>query len=90
MGKAAKKRKYAVLTICAAKMKGSSAGQLPNQVRSRKVLTSDQNMNCFTGHQVQPTILFLFSVMGRVANTRIAINKATTPPSLLGTERRIA
>ena len=50
----------------------------------------DQNMVCLMRHHVQPVSLFPLSSIGRVARTRIAMNRAITPPSLLGTDRRIA
>jgi len=90
MGKTMKKVKYIVLAICAARMNGASAGQLPSQVRRRNVPVRDQNISCFTGHQVHPIWSFLLSSIGRVASTRIAANRAITPPSLFGTDRRIA
>jgi len=70
-------------------MNGGSTGRAPNQVSRIMFTTKAQNMNLF--------ILFdwLLEVCGRfirgsVNRAAIDMTRATTPPSLLGIDRRIA
>jgi hypothetical protein len=62
---------------------------MPNQVRSIKLTVKHQNRTRNTGEKITPPQnLGLNS--GKINITAIDKSKATTPPNLLGIERRIA
>lgn len=82
--------KYITEASFAAQLKGSTAGQLPNQLKSPTTTTSVQNTTCLNTHHWQPTRFFARDIIGKKAITKMAENRATTPPSLLGTARRMA
>lgn len=48
-----------------------------------------QNRNCAAGRNVRARCLDMWRV-GTTSNTRIEASRASTPPSLLGIERRMA
>ena len=74
----------------ATKLNGSSAGQLPSQVRRKKLETKDQNTKRETGEKLNP--LNRRRELETVKTNKKSTEKrrAKTPPSLLGIERRIA
>lgn len=71
-------------------MNGASAGQEPNQVRRKKILTIVQNISRDNPPLLNPEIkkFFVFSLYTN--STKTERPKANTPPSLLGIARRIA
>jgi hypothetical protein len=71
-------------------LKGSSAGQLPSQVNKRNTETKLQNKKRATGEKLNPLnrSLDLETVKRNINKTDK--RRATTPPNLLGIERRIA
>jgi len=81
--------KYVQVKICLILMKGSSTGQAPKKVRSHKMLTSAQNKILAIGliHTLE-NLFFIDRV--NLAKIPIDKNKAITPPSLFGIDRRIA
>jgi len=71
-------------------LKGSSAGQLPNQVRRKKLPIKDQNTKRATGEKLNPLKRsFLLEILKKKRETTDR-TRASTPPSLLGIERRMA
>lgn len=70
-------------------MKGCSTGWLPIHVRINRLATSSQNRSCERGRNVIERCLDLCrsGIRNRIS-TEAA--RASTPPSLLGIERRIA
>lgn len=70
-------------------MNGCSTGWPPIQVSVRRSATSNQNKHWLSGRNI---MLRCFEVCSRgmIARTRIEKTKASTPPSLLGMDRRIA
>lgn len=77
------------MKIWPAQSYGISTGRLPIQVRRKVVMTISQNRVCERRLNWYPLVSWLL-MMGRRKRTRMAMNIATTPPSLLGIERRIA
>ncbi len=71
-------------------MYGDSAGQLPNQVRRRKFDTKDQNTNRARGENIIPLNKSLEEETVKRKRNNTDRSKPTTPPNLLGIERRIA
>lgn len=71
-------------------MYGDSAGQLPSQVRSAKLATRDQNRRREIGEKLTPLKTSLDVEIENKKRKATASTKPTTPPSLLGMERRIA
>lgn len=70
-------------------MYGCSTGIPPIQVRIIISAISDQNKNCVMGRNIVPRCLDVCRI-GTTISTRMDPNKAKTPPSLLGIERRMA
>lgn len=70
-------------------MKGCSTGIPPIQVRIRTSATSVQNSIWERGRKVNPRCTDVWRI-GTTINTRIENRRASTPPSLLGMDRRIA
>lgn len=70
-------------------MNGCSTGMPPIQVRISMSATRVQNKNWVSGRKVSPRCLEVWR-MGTTIRTRIENKRASTPPSLLGMERRIA
>jgi len=71
-------------------LKGSSAGQLPNQVRRKKLPIKDQNTKRATGEKLNPLKRsFLLEILKKKRETTDRTS-ASTPPNLLGIERRMA
>jgi hypothetical protein len=68
---------------------GSSTGHDPIHVRINHELDMHQNRIWVVGLNLDPT-LFLKKVNGGSIKIIRAIAKATAPPSLFGTDRRIA
>jgi len=69
--------------------KGCSTGMPPIQVRINTFATKAQKRNCVTGRNVRPRCLDVWR-KGTSIRTRIEARRASTPPSLLGMERRMA
>lgn len=70
-------------------IKGCSTGMPPIQVRITTSATSTQNKNCVKGRNVRLRCLDVWR-MGTTISTRIEDNRARTPPSLFGIERKMA
>lgn len=81
--------KYRTEAICPMMTKGCSTGIPPIQVRIITSATRSQNINWATGRKVRPRCLDVWS-KGTTISTRMENNRARTPPSLLGMERRMA
>ena len=66
---------------------GSSTGFIPSHVKNRKETTKLQNLKYF-----RSSLLYWVFVgfTKRIKRIRIDLSKATTPPNLLGMERKIA
>ena len=71
-------------------MNGSSAGQLPNHVRRKKLETKDQKTKRETGEKLKPLNKRRELETVKTNKKRTEKRSARTPPSLLGIERRIA
>ena len=74
----------------ATKLNGSSAGQLPNQVRRKKLETKDQNTKREMGEKLKPLNKRRELEIVKTKRKRTENNRARTPPSLFGIERRMA
>lgn len=74
---------------CPMMIKGCSTGMPPIQVSTSMSATRVQNKNCVRGRNVSPRCLEVCRV-GTRNNTRIEANKARTPPSLFGIDRKMA
>lgn len=83
------RKKYRKEAICPMIIKGCSTGMPPIQVRIATSATRVQNKNCVRGRNVRPRCLDVCR-MGTTISTRMEANRARTPPSLLGIDRRIA
>lgn len=70
-------------------MNGCSTGWLPTQVRIRRLATRAQNRICDRGRKVIERCFDLCS-RGVRNRTRTEAASASTPPSLLGMDRRMA
>ena len=70
-------------------MKGGSTGWLPIQVRIRRLATRSQNRVWESGRKVIVRCLDLWR-KGIRKRMRTEAARASTPPSLLGMERRMA
>lgn len=70
-------------------MNGCSTGMPPIQVRISISATRAQNKNWVRGRKVSPRCLEVCKI-GTTIRTRIENKRASTPPSLLGIDRRIA
>lgn len=69
-------------------MKGCSTGWLPTHVRIKRLATKIQNSSCEMGRKVIVRCLDLWR-SGLRKRTSTEAASASTPPSLLGIERRI-
>jgi len=78
--------KYIMVKVFPTDSNGGSTGLAPIHVSTKKILTNDQNFNFEAGLNL---FVFIF-ISGRIKNTKIDDNRATTPPNLDGIERRIA
>lgn len=81
--------KYTVVQHMDTTTKGGSAGIIPSQVRSRKLATNTQKRTRRRGEKTTPPEK-RGERIEKIKRTKIDITNATTPPSLLGIERRIA
>lgn len=81
--------KYSREAICPMRMNGSSTGWPPIHVRISRSVVRHQKSICVIGRNVVVRC-FDRCRIGINSSTRIDINRARTPPSLLGIERRIA
>ena len=70
--------------------KGDSAGQLPSQVKSKKTETKLQKIKREIGENWNPLKKWFFLLIPKRNKTKKALAIRTTPPNLLGIERRIA
>lgn len=70
-------------------MKGCSTGWLPIQVRIRRLATRSQNRVWESGRKIIVRCLDLWR-KGIRKRMRTEAARASTPPSLLGMERRMA
>lgn len=68
---------------------GASTGILPNQVKIMTVPVWNQNNNLFKGWNRLPLTLYE-ERKGKIKIIPIEKTKKTTPPNLLGIDRRIA
>lgn len=70
-------------------MYGCSTGRIPIQVSRITTLTKDQKIRAFRGYT---EVLFILALKVRGIKYKITTDKARAiiPPSLLGTERRMA
>lgn len=68
---------------------GCSTGWPPIQVRVRRSATNSQNRHWLSGRNIMLRCLEVCS-RGMMARIRMDRIKASTPPSLLGMDRRIA
>lgn len=84
-----KYKKYKVVKICPNISYGASTGHPPIQVRRIHTVTKDQNINWLAGINALPRRLGS-CVSGSVNRISMAANIATTPPNLLGIDRRMA
>lgn len=81
--------KYEIEATWPMMMKGCSTGWPPIHVRINRLATSSQNSSWLSGRNIMLRCLAVCS-SGMIISTRIEQTKATTPPSLLGIDRRIA
>lgn len=81
--------KYIMDIICPIIMKGWFTGWLPIQVRVSRIVTRSHSRNWLNGRNIILCCLDLWST-GIIARMRIDMRSASTPPNLLGTDRRIA
>lgn len=82
-------KKYTMDATWPIVVRGWITGWLPIQVRVSRVVARSQNRNWLSGRNIMLCCLDLWS-MGMAAKMRIDRKSASTPPSLLGTDRRIA
>jgi hypothetical protein len=80
--------KYAILVNCPIPSKGYSTGFAPIQVKIKNIATVDQKFNFLLILNFEERDIFFLN--GKIKITKIDMSKATTPPSLLGIERKIA
>lgn len=80
--------KYIMDAIWPMVIRGWVIGSLPIQVRVSRIVIRSQNKNWLSGRNIMLCCLDLWS-MGMIARMRIDRKSASTPPSLLGTDRRI-
>ena len=69
---------------------GDSAGQAPNQVKRKKLETKVQNKNREKGENIHPLKKWLDLEIEKRNKNMTERTNPTTPPSLLGIERKIA
>jgi len=87
-GRIIKNIKYVKDNICLICMKGVSINWAPAQVRRIKLLINNQNNSWIKGENVKERKLIFKN--GNKYKIIIDINRANTPPSLFGIERKIA
>jgi hypothetical protein len=76
--------------VCPIKIKGVSTGQAPIHVNKAMSIMKIQKRIWAVNKFLLLGRGEIVSVNGRIRNTRIDIRRQTTPPNLLGMERRIA
>lgn len=81
--------KYRIVNNCPNNSYGGSTGHPPIQVNRRALAINVQKSSCPAGWNASPCCLDVW-VQGRIRRIKIAANIATTPPNLLGTDRRMA
>lgn len=81
--------KYKTDATCPIIINGCSTGWPPIQVSVRRSATKSQYMHWLMGRKIILRCLELWR-NGTIARIRIERTRATTPPSLLGIDRRIA
>ena len=74
----------------ATSLKGLEAGHLPSQVNSKKEVMKDQNVKRERGEDEKPLKIRLEENIENKNSPNTAMSRATTPPNLLGIERKIA
>ena len=87
-GRIIKNMKYVNDSICLICMKGVSINWAPAQVRRIKLLINNQNNSWVKGENVKEGRLIFKN--GNKYKIIIDISRASTPPSLLGIDRKIA
>lgn len=85
----AKNKKYRSEATWPMVVKGGSTGLVAVHVRIIKVVMRVQNAICAIGRKVIDRMRLVW-VRGIVSRTQMASTRASVPPSLFGTERRIA
>lgn len=70
-------------------MNGYSTGCPPIHVKISRLATRIQNSVCEIGRNINPRCFEVCNI-GMMARMRMDMIRASTPPSLLGIERRIA
>jgi hypothetical protein len=85
-----KYEKYKIVKIWPVKIKGSSTGRMPIQDKRITHEQNNQKIVLFIGVILSLFILLYFLVKGSEYKINTDKAKATTPPNLLGIERRIA
>ena len=85
-----KKVKYKIVQIKETILYGSSAGQLPNQVKRIKTETKDQKRKRAKGEKLNPQKRSFELENVKKKRNKTEKRRAKTPPNLLGIERRIA
>lgn len=83
------REKYKTEAICPIIMKGCSTGIPPIQVRMATSATRAQKSSWERGRKIRPRCFEVCS-RGITMSTIIEKSNASTPPSLLGIDRRIA
>lgn len=83
------KEKYSTEATCPMMMNGCSTGIPPIQVRMATSATRVQNNSWERGRKVRPCCLEVCR-RGTTISTRMESRSASTPPSLLGIDRRMA
>lgn len=81
--------KYAMEANWPMVMNGCSTGCPPTHVRVSRSATSSQNKHWLIGRNAIPRCFEVWR-SGTIARIRIDMIRASTPPSLLGMDRRIA
>lgn len=83
------REKYRTDATCPIIIKGFSTGCPPTHVRVNRSATKIQNRNWLRGRNIMVCCLVEYRD-GIIARIRIDRNRAITPPSLLGMDRRMA
>jgi hypothetical protein len=84
------KQKNDVVKIWAKKIKGGSAGQAPNHVSNTKFIISLQYNPRKIGLNINPLKNKNLAFILKRSKDSTDISNNTTPPSLFGTDRKIA
>jgi hypothetical protein len=82
-------KKYRIDAVWPIMMNGGSTGCPPIHVRVRRSAASAQNRHWLIGRNIRLRCFDVWS-SGKAIRIRIDSTRATTPPSLLGMDRRIA